>query len=86
MSAQERTLLAVIGDEDSVTGMLLAGIGHVSDDDSRSKNFTVVDSKTELDKIEAAFDSYTERKDIAILLINQHVRMTYDEVAQLNSP
>lgn len=40
------------------------------------KNFLVVDQKTENSAIEAAFDRYTsERKDIAILLINQHVRL-----------
>jgi len=34
-----------------------------------------VDAKTENSAIEAAFDRFTsERKDIAILLINQHVR------------
>jgi V-type H+-transporting ATPase subunit F len=36
-----------------------------------------VDAKTENSAIEAAFDRFTsERKDIAILLINQHVRWT----------
>jgi V-type H+-transporting ATPase subunit F len=39
------------------------------------KNFLVVDNKTETSAIEAAFDSFTqERKDIGIVLINQHVR------------
>lgn len=68
---QDREFLAVIGDEDSVTGLLLAGIGHVSED--RTKNFTVVDTKTTPEEIEKAFDDYTNRKDIAVLLINQHV-------------
>lgn len=41
------------------------------------KNFLVVDAKTENSAIEAAFDRFTtERKDIAILLINQHVRLS----------
>ena len=36
-----------------------------------------MDAKTENSAIEAAFDRFTsERKDIAILLINQHVRLT----------
>lgn len=35
----------------------------------------MVDSKTETSAIEHAFDNFTtERKDIGILLINQHVR------------
>lgn len=38
------------------------------------RNFLVVDSKTETSEIERAFQSFTqERKDIAVLLINQHV-------------
>lgn len=41
------------------------------------KNFLVVDAKTQTADIEAAFDRFTqERKDIAILLINQHVWAT----------
>lgn len=35
--------IGLIGDEDTVTGMLLAGIGHV--DGQGKKNFLVVDSK-----------------------------------------
>jgi V-type H+-transporting ATPase subunit F len=71
---EDRSYLAIIGDEDSVTGMLLAGIGHVTDDGEKRKNFLVVDNKTPTDTIERAFEEYTECKDIAILLINQHVR------------
>jgi V-type H+-transporting ATPase subunit F len=71
---QERQFLAVIGDEDSVTGMLLAGIGHVTPPPETQKNFLVVDSKTENSTIEEAFDSFTtKRKDIGIVLINQHI-------------
>ncbi|KAH9853056.1 vacuolar ATP synthase [Lenzites betulinus] len=70
-TSQERNLLAVIGDEDTVTGMLLAGIGNVGQ--NQKKNFLVVDSKTHVPVIEAAFEEFTQRKDIAILLINQHV-------------
>lgn len=36
----KRNLLAVIGDEDSVTGLLLAGIGQV--DSNQVSNFMVV--------------------------------------------
>ncbi|KAI0932567.1 H(+)-transporting V1 sector ATPase subunit F [Taiwanofungus camphoratus] len=70
-SFKERNLLAVIGDEDSVTGLLLAGIGHIGQNHRR--NFLIVDSKTQVANIEAAFEEFTERKDIAILLINQHI-------------
>ncbi|OAL48123.1 vacuolar ATP synthase [Pyrenochaeta sp. DS3sAY3a] len=71
---KDRQFLAVIGDEDTVTGMLLAGVGHVTQPPDNQKNFLVVDAKTENSAIEAAFDRFTtERKDIAILLINQHI-------------
>ncbi|KZT06346.1 vacuolar ATP synthase [Laetiporus sulphureus 93-53] len=70
-SFKDRDLLAVIGDEDTVTGLLLAGIGNISENQKR--NFLVVDSKTPIPHIESAFEEFTERKDIAILLINQHI-------------
>jgi len=79
--------------QDSVTGLLLAGVGvstssvdifpartdrnykHVTAPPDAQKNFLVVDQKTEDSAIEEAFDRFTQdRKDIAILLINQHVR------------
>ncbi|KAI0111885.1 vacuolar ATP synthase [Daldinia grandis] len=71
---KDRQFLAVIGDENSVTGLLLAGIGHVTNPPDSQKNFLVVDNKTETSAIEAAFESFTtERKDIGIVLINQHI-------------
>ncbi|KAI1185959.1 ATPase, V1 complex, subunit F [Nemania serpens] len=71
---KDRQFIAVIGDEDSVTGLLLAGIGHVTNPPDSQKNFLVVDNKTETTAIETAFESFTtQRKDIGIVLINQHV-------------
>jgi len=72
-SYKDRNFLAVIGDEDSVTGLLLAGVGHVTSGADASKNFLVVDPRTETEKIEKAFEEFTTRKDIGILLINQHI-------------
>ncbi|SGZ56434.1 CIC11C00000001496 [Sungouiella intermedia] len=71
----KRSLLAVIADEDSVTGLLLAGVGQVSNEPGKESNFlTVVPGKTTVEQVEEAFDNFTsERDDIAILLINQHV-------------
>ncbi|GAA5998036.1 H(+)-transporting V1 sector ATPase subunit F [Rhodotorula paludigena] len=68
---KDRTLIATIGDEDTITGLLLAGTGNI--DGRGKKNFLVVDSKTPVSTIESAFAEYTERSDVAILLINQHV-------------
>jgi V-type H+-transporting ATPase subunit F len=60
----------------SVTGLLLAGVGHVTEPPDSQRNFLVVDHKTEKSTIEAAFNKFTkERKDIGIILINQHVRV-----------
>lgn len=48
----------------------------MSDGADAQRNFLVVDSKTETSAIEKAFQDFTqERKDIAIVLINQHVRV-----------
>ncbi|RDW92104.1 V-type proton ATPase subunit F [Coleophoma crateriformis] len=59
---KDRQFLAVIGDE------------HVTSPPDSQKNFLVVDSKTDNTAIEEAFDRFTtERKDIGILLINQHI-------------
>ncbi|KAG8631290.1 hypothetical protein KVT40_000430 [Elsinoe batatas] len=71
---KDRQFLAVIGDEDTVTGILLAGVGHVTEPPDSQKNYLVVDGKTQDKAIEEAFDQFTsERKDIAIVLINQHI-------------
>jgi V-type H+-transporting ATPase subunit F len=69
-----RHLIAVIGDEDTVTGMLLAGIGHM--DAQQRSNFFIVDAKTTEEALREAFLEFKRRKDIAIILINQHVAST----------
>jgi V-type H+-transporting ATPase subunit F len=49
---------------------------HVTAPPDSQKNFLVVDSKTDNVAIEEAFERFTtERKDIGILLINQHVKI-----------
>ena len=70
--------------QSSVTGLLLAGVGHVTDPPDAQKNFLVVDSKTEKSLIESTFNRFTkERKDIGIVLINQHVCFGGNLVRQL---
>ncbi|KAI6248801.1 V-type proton ATPase subunit F [Erysiphe necator] len=47
---------------------------HVTAPPDSQKNFLVVDSKTDNAAIEEAFDQFTShRKDIGIVLINQHI-------------
>lgn len=70
--ADNRHLLAVIGDEDTITGMLLAGIGQV-EQATAQKNFFIVESRTTDGELEQAFEELTQRADIAILLVNQHL-------------
>ncbi|KAL2935046.1 V-type proton ATPase subunit F [Bienertia sinuspersici] len=64
-------LIAVIADEDTVTGFLLAGVGNV--DIRRKTNYLIVDNKTTAKQVEEAFKEFTTREDIAIVLISQYV-------------
>lgn len=69
------SLIAVIGDEETVTGMLLAGVG--DKEQSGRQNFFVVDpSKTTPAQLEEMFHTYTKRPDIAVLVINQYIAST----------
>eukprot|EP00242_Pyramimonas_sp_CCMP2087_P007059 CAMPEP_0198198406 /NCGR_PEP_ID=MMETSP1445-20131203/1880_1 /TAXON_ID=36898 /ORGANISM="Pyramimonas sp., Strain CCMP2087" /LENGTH=132 /DNA_ID=CAMNT_0043867963 /DNA_START=67 /DNA_END=465 /DNA_ORIENTATION=- len=70
-AAAEPGLIAVIADEDTVTGFLLAGVGNV--DARRKPNFLIVDSKTSVQTIEATFKEFTHREDVSILLISQYI-------------
>jgi V-type H+-transporting ATPase subunit F len=63
-------LIAVIGDEDTVTGFVLAGVGHRNVEGS---NYLVVKEDTPIPVIEDTFKTLTNRNDVGILLINQHV-------------
>ena len=63
-------LVAVIGDEDTVTGFLLAGVGHRN---AEGANFLIVKRDTQLQQVEEAFQKLSQRDDVGIILINQHV-------------
>ncbi|QDZ25170.1 subunit F of vacuolar ATP synthase [Chloropicon primus] len=70
-SAQDGSLIALIGDEDTVTGFLLAGVGHK--DFRQNTNYLIVDSKTTTKEIESTFLSFSQRTDVAIIIIAQNV-------------
>eukprot|EP00897_Mesotaenium_endlicherianum_P009469 jgi/Mesen1/8550/ME000484S07928 len=70
-SRPDGSLIAIIADEDTITGFLLAGVGNV--DLRRKKNFLVVDSKTSVKLIEETFKEFTAREDVAIVLISQYI-------------
>ena len=63
-------LVAVIGDEDTVTGFLLAGVGQR---DGTGTNFFTVTSRTKQTEIEENFKRIAARSDTGIILINQHI-------------
>lgn len=64
-------LVAVIADEDTITGFLLAGVGNV--DIRKRTNYLIVDSKTLATTVERAFKEFVAREDVAIVLISQNV-------------
>eukprot|EP01104_Vermistella_antarctica_P004949 TRINITY_DN15350_c0_g1_i1.p1 TRINITY_DN15350_c0_g1~~TRINITY_DN15350_c0_g1_i1.p1 ORF type:complete len:126 (+),score=18.79 TRINITY_DN15350_c0_g1_i1:188-565(+) len=80
-SPEGGSYVAIIGDEDTVTGFLLAGIGNV--DAKRRSNFLVVNSRTTQAQIEEAFRRYSKSRDIGIILISQfaanEIRFLLDE-------
>jgi len=75
---EEGGLVAIIADEDTVTGFLLAGVGNV--DKNRKTNFLVVDAKTKQSQIEDSFREFSERDDVGIILISQYIA---DEIRYL---
>jgi len=76
-------LISIIGDEETVTGFLLAGVGERNES---TKNFFIF-TKEEKKEAEDIFKGLVARKDIAIVLISQHIaewiRSTLDEYDQL---
>ncbi|KAM7254334.1 hypothetical protein ACFE04_032016 [Oxalis oulophora] len=71
IATRNSALIAMIADEDTVVGMLLAGVGNV--DLRRKTNYLIVDSKTTVKQIEDAFKEFTSRDDVAVVLISQFV-------------
>ncbi|CDY18010.1 hypothetical protein Bca4012_003354 [Brassica carinata] len=69
--ARNSALIAMIADEDTVVGFLMAGVGNV--DIRRKTNYLIVDSKTTVRQIEDSFKEFSSRDDIAIILISQYV-------------
>ncbi|CAF4427647.1 unnamed protein product [Rotaria socialis] len=65
-------IMAVIGDEDTVTGFLLGGIGELHAK-TRKPNFLIVDKNTKASDIDDTFKSFLNRDDIGIILISQYI-------------
>ena len=64
-------LVAVIGDEATVTGFLLTGIGERNK--KGDANFLLVTKDTTLTQIETAFNKLLARDDIGIIMISQNI-------------
>lgn len=56
--------------QDTVTGFLLAGVGHRT---ATGSNFLIVKQDTKLQQVEEAFQTFSRRDDVGIILINQHI-------------
>uniref|UniRef100_A0A7S3DDM8 V-type proton ATPase subunit F n=1 Tax=Palpitomonas bilix TaxID=652834 RepID=A0A7S3DDM8_9EUKA len=76
LKVKHDSLITIIGDEDTVTGFLLAGVGDLSGAQGKQSNFLIVTNKTPQSAVEEAFRTFTSREDASILLINQHVANT----------
>ena len=64
-------LVAIIGDEATVTGFLLTGIGERNK--KGESNFLIVTKDTSLLQIEQFFNKLRERDDIGIIMISQNI-------------
>lgn len=71
-SGEER-LVGIIGDDDTVTGFLLAGVGDAKPKKKTGPNYFVVDKTTPVAEIEAAFRGMASRSDIGMILVCQHI-------------
>ncbi|CAD7961415.1 unnamed protein product [Amoebophrya sp. A25] len=71
MKTQTDLKVAVLGDEQTVVGLVLGGMGMV--DGQGKKNFCVVSPQTRTHEISETFTEYTQRKDLAVILISQTV-------------
>merc|ERR1711937_460216 len=79
---KDNTLLAVIGDEDTITGFMLAGVGDINA--KKEANTLVVTNRTSIQTIEESFKAFMKRKDISIILINQHIADMIRHILQDN--
>lgn len=61
----ERTRIGIIGDEETLTGFLIAGVESVHD----NPNLAQVTPNTGEDDLKRIFYSLTARKDLAIILV-----------------
>lgn len=71
-AANRGRLICVIGDEDTVVGFILGGVGDMNPRTKRS-NYFIVSKETTASEIEEAFRGFTRRDDVGIILILQNI-------------
>ena len=69
--AENRNLISIIADEDTVTGLLLTGIGERNH--KGETNFFIVDEQTPQSAIEESFNRFLTRPEMAIILVSQKI-------------
>lgn len=67
----DNKLFAIIADEDTCVGFLIAGIGDVTY--KGDKNYFIVYKNTKTEEISNAYYQFLKRLDIAVILITQDV-------------
>ncbi|KRX03455.1 hypothetical protein PPERSA_02834 [Pseudocohnilembus persalinus] len=72
---QNNSIAAVIGDQDTVTGFLLTGIGEKNL--KQETNYFVVNHETKEDDIQKAFKRFLSQKNIAVILVTQQIAEKY---------
>ncbi|KNH09779.1 v-type proton ATPase subunit F-like protein [Perkinsela sp. CCAP 1560/4] len=72
--AGERKLIGAIGDQDTITGLLLAGIGEIaSNGEPSAANCILIGKDGMKEDILKSFRSLCDRKEIGIIIINQFI-------------
>ena len=88
MRAGEQRLIGVLGDQDTISGFLLIGASEASaNGQALSGNCILITESSAKDDVLRAFRTLCDRKDIGVILINQHIankiRDTIDQYDKL---
>ena len=88
MRVGEKRLVGLLGDQDTISGFLLVGVGEANvNGQLESGNCVLVTPENTKDEILKAFRSLSDRQDIGVILINQfaanRIRETIDKYDNL---
>ena len=68
---KQSLLVGIVGDEPTVTGFLLTGIGERNR--KGETNFFIVTKDTTNNQVEVAFKKLLERDDIGVIMVSQNI-------------